>query len=138
MYLEYRPGVAKITVGYHPAASALEVGDPRGCNGAPPRPDYCRFRDTMVLLPSDKELSVRLFVDTAPSLGADANDISIVEAYFCDGRVAMTLPGPSLGNRAVDWDVGLAASRDAALVRATSWAMSAIMLHNKEDVLRFK
>ena len=143
MYLNYIPGVAEVTVGYRPAASTLEVGDqfdPRGCNGVAPRPAYCRFRDTMVLLPSDTELSVRLFVDTAPTLGAQANDISIAEAYFGGGRVAMTLPGPSLGKggaaATLEWEVGVAASGDAALVRATSWAMSAIMLQNKEDVVR--
>jgi len=76
--------------------------------------------DTLYLLPTDTHLSIRLFLDSI-----------VAEAYWMDGRVAMTAQiAPVVGG-----SVAITASADGAtLVNATAWNMTNIWT-TKEAIL---
>ena len=86
-----------------------------------------------MLLDSDTQIEISVYQDTELNDdGSAAGGMSIVEAYFMGGRVAMTLPGLSgeSTKQARGWGVGIAASasRPVRLANATSWRLSGIMV----------
>lgn len=79
--------------------------------------------DTLQLLPSDKAISLRIFVDRI-----------MVESFWMDGRVALTYATPS--SRGLSWEVGVAATAGAGaqLMSAEAFAMDNIWV-SPEHVL---
>ena len=79
--------------------------------------------DTLQLLPSDKAITLRVFVDRI-----------MIEAFWMDGRVALTYVTPS--SRGLSWEVGVAATAGAGaqLRSAEAFAMDNIWV-SPEQVL---
>ena len=77
-----------------------------------------QITDTLQLLPTDKELTIRIFIDR-----------TIVEVYFMDGRVAMTLGAPAT---ATTGSVSVGATGTSTVASAAVWTMGGIWTTSEE------
>ena len=97
------------------AAAAPAAGEGRGVGGDA---DYA---DSLALLPSDEELTLRVFVDR-----------TVLEAYWMDGRVAMTaaiVPGYAREGTA---QLEVFADTDMEMRSAVAWGMESIWVSPEE------
>ena len=109
-------GAMTVFVNHTAGASQVSVGV---YDGAPQYPCPAG-RDVLQLLPTDEELTLRVFTDS-----------HVLEMYWMDGRVAMVVPlkgpkppaKPCVGSACA---VAVFSSGDAELASATAWAMRSI------------
>jgi hypothetical protein len=139
--IDYLPGAAEVSASIHDC-TAHDRWNERFCTRPQPLRAAQRSDNTtgghpnlptaaLRLLPTDEELTVRVFTDR-----------TLVEAYWMDGRVAMTYPVPC-GNKddpqarcdetAGEMAVGSTAA-GSALLSARAWVMKSIWV-SKEEVL---
>jgi sucrose-6-phosphate hydrolase SacC (GH32 family) len=79
------------------------------------------YADSLALLPSDEELTLRVFVDR-----------TVLEAYWMDGRVAMTaaiVPGYAREGTA---QLEVFADTDMEMRSAVAWGMESIWVSPEE------
>ena len=111
-YVEYVPGVS-VRVGIYDGAPQFPSPQPPPANGSHPV-----RADQLQLLPSDTEITLRVFTDR-----------SVLEVYWMDGRVAITSPlQPQTSS------VEAFSSVDGSLASATAWSMNSIWVTPQEVI----
>ena len=103
--------------------------DPRQCN-ADFLHNNCTYADRLRLLPEEDTIRLRLFQDTVVT---NRPPWAVLEAYFQDGRVVLTLPVPMGAPHdavaeasAADWSAFVAADPAGKLANATAHGMGSV------------